>query len=133
MNPNYSLHPRTPITRDMFPVGKPVVLDSFVDTNCGWEFDAPLHFFAPIHLYYEVGSNHEDTVSEKIYELLVDLEDREVEQSLSTWPYLSNYYEQMVAKITKGKAPKRLSLYRTTVTVRHWGEDGYDVFTEELP
>lgn len=132
MNANYSLKSLPPITQEIFPIGKPVVINSFVDTNCGWEYDAPLHIFSPFHMYYEIGSNCDETVTGKIEDVLVDLESRQVKQDPSTWPYLVNYYEQMVAKINKGKAPKRLCLYRTTVVVNHWGEDGYEVKTVEV-
>lgn len=57
MNPLFTLNEMPPITKAMFPIGVPVLVESFIDSGCGWEFDAPLHIMSPFHAYYIVGSN----------------------------------------------------------------------------
>lgn len=49
-------HTVRPITRELFPLGVPVIVEAMIDRESGWEFDAPLHFISPFHRYREVGS-----------------------------------------------------------------------------
>lgn len=120
MNPTFTLNEMPPITKDMFPIGKPVFVESFIDSACGWEFDAPLHIMSPFHCYYEVGSNCEETVEDKIQDILFDLEFGEVQQSRNTWPYKKSYLKAIYKNLKKGTARRGISYYKTRVVVKHW-------------
>lgn len=127
MNPTFTLREMPAITKDRFPIGKPVIVESFIDSACGWEFDAPLHIFSPFHCYYEVGSNCEETVEDKIQGILFDLEFGEVQQSRNTWPYKKSYLTRLVRNLKKGTARRGISHYKTQVIVKRWSGEEHDL------
>lgn len=61
------------ITANTFPLNTPIIIESFIDGACGWEFDAPLHIMVPFHAYAEVGSNCAAVVGAKVEDILIDV------------------------------------------------------------
>lgn len=115
-----------PITRDTFPLNTPVIVRSFVDTNPGWEYDAPLHFMEPFHSYHIVSSIGDDVVDEILEEMLVDLQLRAViEADADAWPYSPKYLKNLWRRAKRGEV-QRLVIFESTVTVVSWGNEEND-------
>lgn len=117
-----------PITRDTFPLNTPVIVRSFVDTNSGWEFDAPLHIMEPFHSYHIVSSIGEDVVDELLQEMLVDLQMRAVlDADDDPWPYSPKYLKRLWQRGKRGEV-ERLVIFESTIVVSNWGseEDDWD-------
>ena len=124
-----------PITRTLFPLHELVVVESFID-NCGWEFDAPLHFMRPFHRYCITGSACKEVIDERIEDILIDLaSDRSIPADDDSWPYTPSYLKRFFAEIRRGKHKDRVWYYRTEVVVESWGygDDGqcWNYSTEE--
>lgn len=111
-----------PITRETFPIGTPVIVRGFIDSNCGWDFSAPLHFMEPFHLSSEISSISDDVVEGRIIDLLVDLSCGDVIQpDDEPWPYTAKYIKRLWSRGKKGLV-KRLAIYESVVTLIDWGD-----------
>lgn len=128
-----------PITRDHFPIGKPVVIESIIDGGVGWDFDAPLHIMRPFHLYGEVGSICGVEIERRIEDLLIDLDcgtKRKSDPSL--WPYENwRYLDGLFLRTRRGVARRDVTYFRSTVVVKSWAKDDdgcvdYSCVTERL-
>lgn len=112
-----------PITKRTFPLGQPVLIESFIDGNCGWEYDAPLHFMRPFHRYCIVGSCCTETIDGKIEDIIIDLDcGRTIAPDDDCWPYEPKYLKRLFRRARNGN---RCMYFRSIVTVNSWSDDGY--------
>jgi len=93
--------------------------DGFIDGDCGWEFEAPLHAWCEetgLHFYSEVGSICPETAVGFVEDLLCD-DDKPPKGDENCWPYESGMRNlrrrYLRAKKGKGKA----SYFRVRATI----------------
>lgn len=126
-----------PVTKALFPVGVPVVVEAIVDTRSGWEFDAPMHIMRPFHRYCEVGSITSQALEDRIKDILLDLDlGDEIKPDDHAWPYTGEYLKRVFRQVQKGQRLDRFWHLRSTVVVNSWANDDsgcvdYDVTTKE--
>lgn len=117
-------HTVQPLTRELFPLGVPVIVEAMIDRESGWEFDAPLHFISPFHRYREVGSISKSTVESRLDDVLTDLDcGLSWEADRHVWPYLPEEYLRFVSRVRSGHDRRRFAYFRCQVTVRRWDEN----------
>lgn len=115
-------HSVRPVTREVFPLYVPVIVEAMIDREPGWEFDAPLHFIAPFHRYCEVGSICETSVLKELDDLLLDLDCCfSYSADAHCWPYLPAEYLRFASRVRAGHDRRRFAYFRCEVTVTRWG------------
>jgi len=111
---------RRRITRNDFPINTPIPFEAFIDGNCGWEFDAPLHFLKPFHRYHEVRSTCKETIEAKIQDLMIDVScDLEIYESANYWPYEEKkYVEGLMSRLRRGKGRRGVAYFSGFLIVK---------------
>lgn len=103
------------ITRAMFPLNTPVVVEAMIDRQSGWEFDAPLIFMSPFCRDCITGSICVEAVYSKLEDILIDLDcDYRIEQESH------DELRQIFSRVRSGHDRKRWAYYRATVIVSRW-------------
>jgi len=112
-----------PVTRSIFPLGVPVVIEAITDLASGWDFDAPMHVMTPFHRYCIVGSISDQTLVDEVEELLVNLScGMEISSDANTWPYDEGHLLSMFSMAKRGNILSDVRLDRVVVTVTDWGD-----------
>ncbi len=116
------------VTKATFPVGEIVTVEAFIDREAGWEFDAPLHFIAPFHRYYETGSIGVESVRAHLEDILIDLDcGIDLRPCDHPWPYAPEELTRIISRVRSGHDRKRFAYYRVNVLVDNWTEGDKDV------
>ncbi|QDU82651.1 hypothetical protein Pla110_44120 [Polystyrenella longa] len=124
---------RNGLVKSDFPKGEPVRFEAIIDSGCGWEFDAPLHFCKPFHRYCIVTSVCNATIEDRIERFMIDLDIHGyVEGDHDTWPYdNAQYIKGLFYRARKAKVRRGVSYFACDVIVRKWGNEDecveYDV------
>lgn len=111
------------VTRDLFPVGRPVTVEAIIDGACGWEFDAPMHIMRPFHRCCIISSIWPGVLEDRIEDLLISLDiGQTIEPDTDCWPYDERYLCGLFRRARAGRARSGVWFLRSVVTVNSWGD-----------
>ena len=109
------------ITKDTFPLGVPVLIETMIDREAGWEFDAPMEIMSPFRLFRETGSIGPEAVEAVLEDLLIDFDcNLTVEPDCVGDDDDDAALHEIFSKVRGGRLRKRWAYYRTTVVVNRW-------------
>lgn len=114
------------ISKEVFPLGIPVIVESIIDRQSGYEFDAPMEVMVPFRMFCEVHSTGHDSVEQKLEDLIIDLdcgikrtegpENENAEAELA----------EVFSRVRSGYLRDRFSYFRTEIQVDKWSSDSGD-------
>lgn len=113
------------ITKDMFPVGVQVIVETIIDSASGWEFGAPMDVMSPFRAVFEVGSIGHGSVESKLEDLIIDL-DCGLKRYQDSGDDADPELNEVFSKVRSGHMRSRYAYFRTAVTVNRWSPDGAD-------